>query len=373
MIPSTSKGCVVTKDLVFFSNPFGFGPTSKAIALMNSGKRLWHDVKIYYVTDSECEQIFNDEDIHVLHANPRDSKQIEEALSQFSYPYVVSSLNRFAVCAAHDKGLPNCFIDSLTWMWKEIPLEYLRTDLYFALNFPGLDKKIKQYPTVIKVPYIIDSYCTKEYITSDILIHIGGCMNPLTHSIPKTFLQILAKVLTLHEDKNIVLCGGAEAVQYIRPYIDKRVQCLTVSKGMFLSCLQHTKHFVTTSGLNASLEAFYYGVPTTFLMPTNLSQWNNLKIFQKYCSDSSGVEWEDILQKKIFLDDKSEREALPLLEKIACDVLHDSILLERAVNLLHTQLNYIPQTSKQKEFITKLGTNGADTIANILKQKWGLS
>lgn len=58
----------MTKDVIFFSNPFGFGPTAKAIALLNVCQNYW-DANLHYVTNDDCMQIFNNKQIHIIKAN----------------------------------------------------------------------------------------------------------------------------------------------------------------------------------------------------------------------------------------------------------------------------------------------------------------
>lgn len=360
------------KDVIFFSNPFGFGPTAKAIALINICKKYWN-VNLHYVTNMDCMQIFNDPDVHVIMADQRNPNEIQKVLSRFSEPYVISSLNRFAIKVAHEHDIPNCFIDSLTWMWNIIPEDYLLTDLYFALNFPGLDEKLKIYPTLIKVPYIIDSVVpSNNYFDSDLLVNVGGCMNPLTKECPKSFLTLVSLALNEIKGKKILICGGAEAISFVTAIVDKNIQCLTLKKDIFLSSLLHSKHFLTTSGLNASLEAFYYNVPTSFLMPTNLSQWENLQIFSKNNAANSKVNWEDITYQDLNIHGKTERESIQKITSVAEKILNNHILKKTAIDLIKSVSNINSNQISQKKFVESLGINGADVISTILKEKWSL-
>ena len=362
------------KDLIFFPNPFGFGPTSKVIALINVSKDIWNNVNIHYVADDECQQIFNNKEIDVINANPRDYTQVEKILCGFSNPYVVSSLNRFAIRVAHEKGIPNCFIDSLTWMWKEIPKEYLLTDLYFALDFPGVNIVLNRYPSIIKVPYFIDKKAASgHFVENDILVHVGGCINPLIKKCPESFLKLICLAISKIKNKKILVSGGQEAVSFMSGFFDgKNVQCKTLKKEAFLSALLHTKHFVTTSGLNASLEAFNYGIPTSFLMPTNLSQWENLQVFDVYKAAPNKVTWEDIIEQNMNIHAQTEKAAIEIIIETADKVLEQPPLKKKCIELLEKVCMIIPDKQKQGEFIKSIGSNGAEVVAKILQEKWEL-
>ncbi len=359
------------KDVIFFSNPFGFGPTCEVAILMNMGMSMWKNARLHYVASSECTEILDDKGIHVIPANQRDPEQIKEILASYQNPCVVSSLNRFAVKVAHEQHYPNCFVDNLTWMWDEIPEEYLLTDMYFALNFPGIDSKIQDQPKLIKIPYIIDTFMSKDYVDSEVLVNIGGGMNPLTKKIPTAFLQILAKAIATSNNRGIILCGGQESMTYAKQYLPHN-ECLTLKKDIFLASLTHTKHFVTTPGLNATMEAFFYGIPVSFLMPTNLSHWNILNVLLKQDVVPQKIRWEDILEQPLDFRNTPEKVAIPRLEEIADTILQDKKLLDKAVHMLYNMFLEPKSSKKQKEFITTLGTNGAEVVSQTLMDRWGL-
>lgn len=86
-------------DLIFFSNPFGYGPTAKAIAVLNECKKL-SNIQIHYVASNSCLEIFDDSDIDIIHADQRNYDKICEILSKFKNPYIISSLNKFSIKAA---------------------------------------------------------------------------------------------------------------------------------------------------------------------------------------------------------------------------------------------------------------------------------
>lgn len=364
-----------TKDLIFFSNPFGYGPTAKAIGVLNEFKKV-KNVHLHYVASNACLEIFDDTDVNVIQADQRNYTEIANILSNFENPYIVSSINKFAIKAAKDRGLHNCFIDSLTWMWNPIPKDYLDAEIYFALNFPGVDDKIKSYNNIIKVPYIIDnSYKTKIKCKKhklDLLVNLGGCENPLTQTIPTSFLELLALFLN-SLNVNTIVAGGRAAIQYLQKHLNNpKIHCSTYSRQQMNKMLQETKLFMTIPGLNASLEAFFYGIPTAFVMPTNLSQWKNLNTFKKHQCAEAAINWEEINEGFYDLQGKNEKESIEYIEKFSHIICKHKELREKCVTKLLNLSNSIPNVVKQKKFIKKLGTNGAEIIVNILQQKWKL-
>ena len=205
----------------------------------------------------------------------------------------------------------------------------------------------------------------------DLLINIGGCENPLTQTLPISFLNILAVFLNTIERKTVV-AGGTSAINYLKNRVKKSVICTTLSRSEMNQMLQYSSLFMTTPGLNATLEAFYYNIPTVFLMPTNLSQWKNLNTFMKYDCANCSVRWEDIINKDLELNNMTEKNAIIYLDQIAKLSDEEMQIKNKAVSMLNSLLNSSPKIRSQSTFIQMLGTDGAEKITQILKQKWDL-
>lgn len=362
----------MTKDLFVFSNPFGFGPTAKALAVIHEGLKIWN-VNIHYVTNDSCKEIVNIPNIDIINCDIRNEDAIFNILKNFDNAFVISSINRFAVRCCVKLNIPCAFIDSLTWMWKKIPDDYLLADYYFALNFHGLDEKLKEYPSLIKTPYIIDSCFGEKFYNSDILVNLGGGMNPFIKGLPKSYLKLISSYLNKIDNKKIIVCGGSEVVNYIsKANKNPNVICLTIDKMTYMSTLKHTKHLVTVSGLNSSFEAFYYKIPISFLPPTNLSQLKNLNTFINKVKSVSYVNIKNIINETPLNNVDDEKEAILELNSIY-DKIFNNTKFKKAFEIeIDKAFNTISNIRLAYDFICELGTEGATTIARKLKKEWSL-
>ncbi|MDO8658341.1 MAG: hypothetical protein Q7K55_06370, partial [Candidatus Levybacteria bacterium] len=160
------------KTIVIFSNPFGYGPAGKAIAIaeafISSGYK-----NIVFAGSSFVQEIipitFN-----YINVDERNEQAIKIFLKTILNPVVISSQNRFAIKAALALDIPCAFLDGLSWFWKEIPSDHFIADEIFWMKYPGLEEKITKSPHAIHiVPAIVDVQSTNA-VRDQILIHLGG-------------------------------------------------------------------------------------------------------------------------------------------------------------------------------------------------------
>ena len=158
---------------------------------------------------------------------------------------------------------------------------------------------------------------------------------------------------------------------------------VVVGKNCIINTRAHLEHDVhvgdhchisTSAVLNGdvTVEAFYYGVPVSFLMSTNLSHWNILNVLLEQGVVTQKTRWEDILNKPLNLESTPEKVAIPFLEDIANKVLQDKKLLDKAIQMLYNMFLELKSSDRQKQFITTLGTNGAEVVSKTLMDKWDL-
>jgi len=364
---------------VFFSNPFGYGPTGTAIALMETLFEKWPG-QIIYAASRFCLEPFqkiNDHKLKVFELDERNFKTVTDFLRSIPNPYVVSSLNRFSLKAAHFLNIPSAFIDILTWFWQKIPDDYLLADYYFCPNLPGTEEKIKDLPQlskIILVPAVLGTLpsikCKRK--KKFILVHIGGCLNPLYQGLPIAYLRLLTEVLNKQKlNQKIFITGGHMALQFIEKRLKKKnVFCCSFSRKEFLEKLGQTNLFITTAGQAATLEAFALNTPTSFLPPTNLSQWALANLLTKYKAAPNRVMLEEFITPRVNLQNLSEKEGLILFSKYYQKIADDKNLRNKYTEMVFYLLDKIPENKEQQLFINKIGVNGAEVIVNELQKRW---
>lgn len=363
---------LMKKTIVIFSNPFGYGPTGKAIAIaeafINSGYQ-----NIIFAGNSFVQEIIP-KDITFISVDERNEDEIVKLLRRIENPVVISSQNRFAVRAAKSLGIPSAFLDGLAWFWKQIPADHLIADEIFWINYPHIKDKLPKNFDKIHVVSGIVGIKTYADERNQILIHIGGCRNPLTDIFPKYYLDILANSLAnFPQSDKIIVTGGFEAIEYLKSKLIKtKIKIVSLKHHEFIQELSKSKHFITTAGQTATLEAFALGAPTSFLMPMNLSQLALTKILDQHNAAPQYLSWDSYCSEETDPTSLNEKDAIIEFSKYAEKIYKDKQIQTQLENDIKKMIASIPDQRGQIEFIKYLGKNGAETIIDILTKKWDI-
>lgn len=357
--------------VIFFSNPFGFGPTGKTLALIQALSQKWKG-RIVYAASSMCQETIPENlknKIIIKTINERDTDQIRDLISSYKSPIVVSTLNRFSIKVANELKLPSFFVDSLAWMWKSIPEEYLLADNYYCFNIFDIKNKIPDKNNIKIIPPILGKLPQPKIKRKEFsVLHIGGVKNPFSNELPTNYLDLLSIALNNAKlNHQLFLVGGNTAIQYIKTKVNNpNVIFSTMSRSDFLKHLSNTKHFITTSGLTSTLESFALSTPTSFILPTNQSQWKILKLLKlSNCADNK-LEWEDLIKININIDVMTEKEVIPYFDKFAQQVAENKKTKQKFIEKTIRVIETIPDTRQQFEFISQAGFDGSKIFINDL-------
>lgn len=367
------------KQIIVISNPFGFGPTGSAIAIIEQlMASLSGEIELIYAASDKCLEPLSEtlrNKIKIVRINERDSDEISMILNMYNRPLVIVCLNRIAINTAKDLKLDAFFVDSLTWLWREIPKDYLRANIYYAYDIFDARVKVKDIRNAKLVSPALGKLPRPQKNKKNlILINIGGFTNPLIEGFSKKYLLMLANSIGSFTDKKrfvkIVITGGSEPLSFLKGCIKKseNIVIKTLSRQDFLLNLNESNLFVTTPGLMATLEAFALKTFTAFLPPINLSQWKQLKLLAKAGSTPQKMEWENYCSIDWNFDLLDEKEAIPKFTKLANMVYYNNLLRSKFErDIIETLLLDEKFISSQSKFIQKVGTNGAEIIARDVR------
>ena len=365
------------KSLLFFSNPFGYGPTATMMAVMRHFLNLG-DIQICIVARGLCKEILKDYGkTEIIDINQRDIPEIMKLLQQYQEPYVISSLNRFAVLAAHELGIPSCFIDTLTYLWDKIPDDYLKADMYYASDFPTVSDKTFGHKNAIITPLIIDNALDSVYKSNQkrhgVLVQLGGLKSPLSDNPPTDYLDLISVALNKTQ-KYITVCGGNDGLNYLKQHVSARnIEFTSLSKDDFLCKLASSELCVSTPGLNTAIESIYFKTPINFIMPTNLSQWVNHNIFKQFSANGTDVTWESVIGTDLDIQGLPEYDAIIKINKMANDIKQSRKKTDRFTELFQQTVSSVPDTNKQYHLLKTYGTNGAKFIFEDICKRWRLN
>lgn len=374
MYTQSRKQRLFMKSLLFFSNPFGYGPTATMMAVLRHFLNL-KNIQIYVIARGLCKEILEDyKTLTIIDADQRNVSEIIKLLKEYPDPYVVSSLNRFAVLAAYKLGIPSCFIDTLTYLWDKIPDDYLKADMYYASDFPTVSEKTSGHKNAIITPLIIDN--ALDFIQKSkknrqgVLLQLGGLKSPLSDNPPTDYLDLISVALN-ETQKYITVCGGNDGLNYLKQHVSSpNIEFISLSKGAFLRKLSLSELCISTPGLNTTIESIYFKTPINFIMPTNLSQWVNHNIFKQFDANGTDITWESVIDKDLDILGLPEYDAIIKINKMANDVKQSKKTIDKFVELFQQTVSSVPDTNKQYNLLKTYGTSGAKFIFEDICKKW---
>lgn len=359
--------------VIFVSNPFGFGPTGKIVAVMDALSEKWNG-HIVYAASEQCQETLGPilrNKIEVITLSERDEGELRVLYEKYPEALVVISLNRTATRVAKEMGHVVFFIDSLTWMWDEIPPEYLLADRYYFYDIFGARDKTSGIACAIPISPILGRLPERLCGSKQVLIHIGGFVNPFSNGLAKDYLLLLWEALSELEEK-LTIAGGGAAIQFLMDQRDnspnQNIELGTFEHSEFIQRMSGAERFVTTPGSTATFEALAMGIPIAFLPPTNLSQWRQSKLFKESGSVLAVVRWEDILNLETAFETISEASAVAEFQNVAETVNRDPALRDEASRLIGTLVTApIQETPLNGQFTSGNAEGSAVIVSDILK------
>jgi hypothetical protein len=367
------------KTIVVFSNPFGYGPTGNAIPVIKSlleKIKKTEDIEIVFAGSGLCMEIVSDVPVKKVLVNERDVEKVKEYLKTVENPLVISSQNYFCARAAKELGITCAFIDILAWCWKVIPPENFVANEIFWIRFPDIEKRIpEEYKNNIHiVSSIIRRLPAVAVKEKQLMIHIGGAKYPLAEKMPYAYFDLMAKGLNaLKADKNfdrVIFTGGSEAVDYIQPKVNNDL--VVMIKENFIQELNKSAHVLTVAGVTSTFESFSFNVPTSFLLPLNLSHMALEDILRNHDCAPNRMEWENYVTVHKDLRNMTEREAIAFIDSYAKIIVEDETLTKKYIEDFVRLATTIPDNANQQKLIQYIGDTGGDEIVDILADRWEL-
>lgn len=363
------------KNIIVFSNPFGYGPTGVAIPIITSLLKKAKGIEVTFAGSGFCMEIMSGINVKKVYLNERDEEEIIKYLRTIDNPFVIGSQNRFCIKAARKLNIPCSFIDILAWFWKEIPPDHLIADEIFWIKFPGVENKIPQDKKNISlVSGIIRTPAKENSDHKYLTIHIGGAKYPPLNEVPRFYLNLIAK--GLNEIKindlfdGIIFAGGSEAVNYLKQKLNN--DKVIFVREDYIQKLSQSSHLLTCAGVSSTLESFSLNVPTSFLLPLNLSQVALLDILLQNDCAPNYLTWNNYVEVSKNLRNMAEKDAIVEINNYAKIVDEDRNLCSKFVKDFINLATLIPDNSKQVKLIEYLGDSGADEVVGILIKKWNL-
>ncbi len=325
---------------------FGFGPASQATAIASQLRNyqqgrpgleiigLGHSVAFEFLKDSG-------EFDRVLEWDSRKGKLPGPIRQIVHTAQAVLSVGDFDFALAAQKtGRKVAFVDALYWMWDQDPIDAARCAPYYAVDFPGVAKRIGAlYPEWAEKgnPQIINPICLpfqedrniNDSRDHTVIINFGGLVTPFGVNL-NAAKAMTKEILSVLSDQcpgcRVLVTGGSPVIGQLGE--SALASCLDVRVGPlpapdFLLELVQSRFIFTVPSISISLEIVATGLPAFFLLPLNYSQHLQQTIFREILHGAGYAAWDDFDGYKSLPQGVPEQEgvagALDLGERFSKD------------------------------------------------------
>ena len=279
------------RALSFVSTAFGFGPVSKAVTVARAIRTRDPNVDLHYFGDdidrdfASAAEVFD----RVWRVGVDDPEQLRALIPHLSsYEAVVSVLNLDLVRLWPADAPPLYLIDSLAWMWQEIPPGIERVRRYFVQDYLVQGDRVREWRERAAIELVApvdaaangtrDGHVVAPRQTDLLLVNFAGCASPLsTDAHYVDYAQTLTDVIVgqaADEFGSVVIACNARLAGRLRANLrlPPNVSIDYYPPDEFLALLTSARRVLSAPGITTTIEAIRLEAPIRFLLPQNYSQ-----------------------------------------------------------------------------------------------------
>ncbi|MGD6892511.1 hypothetical protein [Bacillus mobilis] len=340
--------------VAFITTNFGFGPVSKTDYIIKALRKSVPNAMIdfygtgvskeYICANSPVDHIYVCEYGHNIHA------LLERIID---YDFVVNVMEMDVLKYWKKEYPPLLLVDSLNWLWDQLPEGIENVSQYFIQDFLLHSKNIREdivSTQIINPITIIDATpCKEENI---LLVNYSGMCNPFTneeffHLYAKTCTKSILELLYEQFDKIVFTTNvglAQELRELFKDYLKAEFDFLKHDE--FINVMKKSRYVLSTPGITATLEGKILGKNISYLLPSNYSQ---VLLNQKYTEldpTCKVIKLEDFNPDFHIPEDLPESIAVPMVNEYIKQILlnYQELLQERLSDIL-----YCVSSSKKHE------------------------
>lgn len=378
----------MSKPIILFdAEPFCFGPISTLLSVVNPLRcRLEDSFELVLLGSRTTTQLARrsglfDRIVTCDTTRLKDLEHHRDLLDQ-STAFVVNTNGcsvRWASRSHRDKTV---FMDTLFWMWDELPVTADHCVLYLIQDFFGVRERVKKAKA-----WLPDAHVMGPWITSQaerdasaipdrpfILVNLGGieAAGVPTLSLSDRLLLGIAREPCFRKFAFVVAGGGRTIARLREKYLNAcnphivAVNCF--SKERFSALIDACDLMMTSSGLTSFYEACLREKKVMFLPPQNYSQTLQIRAYQKAFADVSVLSWDEMYEDLRVGEDLPEHEGIARTQSCVRRFIDDGPSLNYASRRMLDFLNH-PSPVALKNVFGAGSDEAADRIADFVCQR----
>lgn len=206
---------------------------------------------------------------------------------------VLSAMDRGAVAAGADFGVPTVWVDSLFYWWEELPDPVLAADLYVkqdvlpdANGMARFASRIRNLRAVGPIVDVADAPTAPR--TGRVLVNYGGMDAPgwyeagRNHRYPYVVTELVLDALRGGGRDDVLFAGASRIMDELREeHGATGARFASLDHDEFVATLRSSDLVLLPGGMESTLEAFANGVPALFLPPLNVTHHLHVTAFRE--------------------------------------------------------------------------------------------
>lgn len=326
------RGDNCMKKLYIEAPCFGFGPVSTSLAI---AKKMEKEYEIIFITYGEALDYLKEcTSYKYYEIDTRSEQGFYDLLKIITLDdYIIVNTNVELSCFLLEREYKVLVIDTLYWMWNQVPEEYTKNQNIIAQVYFG--RGIGQLPPKEECKPIIDYNVWKksEVKNSDCaLISFGGMSEPADSNFILASAQlILDKIVTnLPDNVKIVYVLGGLFPKRKYEFNNKCVEVLgTVNNVKHRELVEECKYLFYSPGLTSLYEMLSSERLVCLLPGLCVSQIYQIYDFHNYFEYPHCIMWKEYEELINHFDEMPELEGLAYL--------HDYLLNHASLNDIDIQ------------------------------------
>lgn len=374
------------KKIICTATPFGYGPVSKLITICKFLNK--ENVELIFVGNGIAFELA-EETSYFSRIVPYDFAQNDSDASIFKEEWLqdislmLNVMEPIAVCAANEMGLRTVYIDSLFWMWDEIPKQLHTVDSYVIQSFVGVQDKVrsvaKSIDSIRLCGPIVDCSYKKVFKENkkSLLVNFSGLENPFVKFgtnmyYPEAVMSSLIEPLNESHWEQIIIVGNQAVMKWFSDEFGSnfRGKFQHVEHDLFLNLLSNSDMLITSPGLTSTYEAVSYEVPVRFMPPQNYSQALMSQIHKDSGFVDISMDWSDIYPSYFVPHDLSEEQGVAMVADTIERFSKDASARKRASERSALVINLNPPSSgHQRQVLGIALSDGTKEVVDIIIER----
>lgn len=369
------------KNIILTAENFAFGPIGKLLTVAEKiDQRKYSLTFVGYGTAYQLAKMSSIRNAVEINTDSDESLLSARQLFE-NADLVISCMDWASVRLAQSLGKPTIWLDTLFWMWDEIPDNILEVDIYIKQNSLNDAENLRRYgkrirnlrsvgPIVDLDPLQYRSFRNQAVVTYGGMEGYGWFEVGKDSNYPYTMTELLIREVNLSGFDRVLFTGNERIIRELdAEYRSDKLIFETLPHSQFVRELASSRLALMAPGLESPLEAFAYQIPTIFLPPSNSSQYHQLDDFGRYGAANMAIHFRDYYPE-LDLTEKNLREQMRMfLEQLRIFENDKEALAEVASRIgafmADRELQAI-QVEGQKAYLRRIGENGLESVLEVI-------